>query len=184
MDEPKVGYDSSGRKKFWRRTTENQLTIRGSRIAGSYLVARGGSMINKPDHTVTYTRYQPRYNKHGTVIVGAHTQRTIQFTTSDGGRDFQHSDRRAKARKVARGSHVVRFGRVIPVLGYGYAIHNTLNGGQVMREGEGHPIGAAAWATHDIKESGVRNTIQSLRDSINPVVQYNKMKEMKPFWKK
>ena len=139
-------------------------------------------MQNRPDYRVVVTQHAARHNRQGRVIVGAHEQRTIEFTRTEGGRNFQKSDGSSKARR-SMGRKIVFGGRLVPVLGYGYAVHNTLGGGQVMREGEGHPIGAAAWAAHDIKQTGMGNSFRTLRDSINPVTQFNKMKGVKPFWK-
>lgn len=146
MDEPKLGYDAEGRKKFWRRTTENQIAVRGSKALGSYLVARGTSILHKPDYVVTYTHYAPRYNTQGTVIVGAHTQKTIEFTRSDYGRNFQHSDHNVKARKRARASTYIKSGRIIPVLGYGYMAYNVM--GQPTRIQERRP--GEGWAYADL----------------------------------
>lgn len=149
MDEPKVGYDSSGRKRFWRRTTENQIAVRGSKALGAYLVAKGTNILHKPDYTVTYTRHQPRYNPQGKVMVGAHTQKTIEFTRSDWGRNFQQTDHKAKARKRARGSAYVKSGRIIPVLGYGFMAYNIM--GQPTRIKERRP--GEGWVYADLAYS-------------------------------
>lgn len=146
MDEPKVGYDRSGRKKFWRRTAENQIAVRGSKALGAYLLAKGTNILHKPDYTVTYTRHQPRYNPQGTAMVGAYTQKTIEFTRSDYGRNFQQTDHKAKARKRARGSAYVKSGRIIPVLGYGYMAYNVM--GQPTRINERRP--GEGWVYADI----------------------------------
>lgn len=176
MDEPKS-------KNVVRRSTENQLAVRGSKKAANMTAAYGAYLQTRPDYTVSRRTVGARYNKSGKVIVGEHQQTTISKTRSDRGRNFTATDGSSKAR-MAMGRKIVFAGRLVPVLGYGYVVHNTLNGGQVMREGEGHPYGAAAWAVHDIKQTGLQSTFEQLRSSISLVDNYERMKEVEPFWKK
>lgn len=122
VDDPEV-------KNVVRRSTENQIAIRGSKKLAAATVAYGASLQNRPDYRVVVTQHAARYNRQGTVIVGAHEQRTIEFTRTERGRNFQKSDGSSKARR-SMGRKVVYAGRLVPVLGYGYAVHNTLSGGQ------------------------------------------------------
>ena len=121
--------DGSKVKNVARRTTENQIAVRGSKKLAASTVAYGAYMQTRPDYRVTTKQHAARYNRQGRVIVGAHEQRTIEFTTSEGGRNFQKSDGSTK-RRVKMGKTIVHGGRLIPVLGYGYVVHNTLSGGQ------------------------------------------------------
>lgn len=116
-------------KNVARRTTENQIAVRGSKKLAASTVAYGAYLQNRPDYRVVRTQHAARYNRQGRVIVGAHEQRTIEFTKTEGGRNFQKSDGSHK-RRVKMGKTIVHGGRLIPVLGYGYVVHNTLNGGQ------------------------------------------------------
>jgi hypothetical protein len=141
----RVGFDDKGRKKFWRRTSENQIAVRGSKALGAALVAKGTYLKNKPDSTVKITHHRARYNRQGTVMVGAHTQRTIEPTTSDRGRNFQQTDHLAKERKRKRSSRMIKSGRYIPVLGYGYMAYNVM--GQPTRIEERRP--GEGWAPAD-----------------------------------
>lgn len=158
MDEPKLGYDAEGRKKFWRRTTENQIAVRGSKALGAYLTAKGTSILHRPDYVVTYTHYAPRYNVQGTVMVGARTQKTIELTRSDWGRGFQQTDHAYKARKRARASTYIKSGRIIPVLGYGYMAYNVMGQPvsiQERRPGEGWAYADLAYAAEGAIIEGV-----------------------------
>lgn len=116
-------------KNVARRTTENQIAIRGSKKLAASTVAYGAYLQNRPDYRVVRRQHAARYNRQGRVIVGAHEQRTIEFTRTEGGRNFQKSDGSHK-RRVKMGKTIVHGGRLIPVLGYGYMVHNTLSGGQ------------------------------------------------------
>lgn len=122
--------DDSNVKNVARRSTENQIAIRGSRKLAASTVAYGTSLQTRPDYRVVRRQHAARYNRQGRVIVGAHEQRTIEFTKTEGGRNFQKSDGSSKSR-VKMGKHIVHGGRLIPVLGYGYVVYNTLEGGQV-----------------------------------------------------
>ena len=141
----RVGYDEEGRKKFWRRTSENQIAVRGSKALGAALVARGTRMRHKPNYTVKVTHHKARYNRQGTVMVGAHTQRTIEPTRSDWGRQFQQTDSKAIHRNRYRSKRMIKQGRVIPVLGYGYMAYNVM--GQPTRIEERRP--GEGWAPAD-----------------------------------
>ena len=132
----RIGYDDKGRKKFWRRTTENQIAVRGSRALGAALVARGTQLKNKPDYTVKVTHHKARYNAQGTVMVGAHTQRTIEPTRSDWGRNFQQTDHRMQNKKRKGSARMIKSGRMIPLLGYGFMAYNIM-GAPVDEPGKG-----------------------------------------------
>lgn len=158
IPESKIGYDESGRKKFWRRTTENQIAVRGSKALGAYLVARGTSITNKPDYTVKVTHHKARYNVQGKVMVAAHTQRTIEPTRSDWGRNFQQTDHRAKVRKRKRAGRYVASGRIIPVLGYGFMAYNVMGqptGIKERRPGEGWVYADLAYAAEGMATEGM-----------------------------
>lgn len=156
----RIGYDDKGRKKFWRRTTENQIAVRGSKALGAALVTRGTLLKNKPDYTVKVTHHKARYNRQGRIMVGAHTQRTIEPTTSDWGRNFQQTDHAAKNRKRKRSARMIKSGRVIPVLGYGYMAYNVM--GQPTRidsrrPGEGWAYADALYAAEGLAtEASIR----------------------------
>jgi hypothetical protein len=122
----RVGYDAQGRKKFWRRTAENQFAVRSTKYVGAYLVASGTAMRNRPDYTVIRRYHVPRYNRQGRVMVGGHWQKTIEPTRSDYGRNFQQTDHAAQNRKRKGSARRIKAGRVLPVLGYGYMAYNIL----------------------------------------------------------
>ena len=148
----RIGYDDKGRKKLWRRTTENQIAVRGTKALGTALVARGTQLKNKPDYTVKVTHHKARYNRQGTVMVGAHTQRTIEPTLSDRGRNFQQTDHRAKTRKRKRSVRMITTGRMLPLLGYGFMAYNIMGGATnqaQLREGEGWAPLMAGYAVAD-----------------------------------
>jgi hypothetical protein len=122
----RIGYDDKGRKKFWRRTTENQIAVRGTKALGAALVARGTVLKNKPDYTVKVTHHKARYNRQGTIMVGAKTQRTIEPTRSDWGRNFQQTDHRMQNRKRKGSARMIKSGRILPLLGYGFMAYNIM----------------------------------------------------------
>ena len=110
-----------------RQTAENQLAIRGSRKAGSAIAAYGAYLQTKP-YSTTYVEYHPaRINRQGTVYVGAHTQRTHIPTPSRDGKGFLRTEKR-RHRGIGMGRFLVWGGRLVPVLGYGYAAHNIAQG--------------------------------------------------------
>ena len=121
-----MGYDASGRKKFWRRTAENQIAVRGSKYLGAYLVARGTALRNRPDYTVIRRYHAARYNRQGRVMVGGHWQKTIEPTRSDWGRNFQQTDHSRMNRKRKASARMIKTGRVLPILGYGYMAYNIM----------------------------------------------------------
>jgi hypothetical protein len=121
------GMDEPESKNVVRRTTENQLAVRGSKKIANATAAYGAYLQTKPDSYIYEKQFASRYNKHGKVIVGAHTQRTVMHTRSDRGRNFKQTDGSRK-RRMAMGRNIVYGGRLIPVLGYGFVIHNTLSG--------------------------------------------------------
>ena len=121
------GNTKSRSKNVVRRTAENQLAVRGSKKVASATAAYGAYLQSRP-YSTTYVKYHPaRYNRQGTVIVGAHTQRTHMPTRTRDGRGFVRTDQR-RHRGIAMGRGIVWGGRLIPVLGYGYVMHNTLSG--------------------------------------------------------
>ena len=149
----RVGYDSEGRKKFWRRTTENQIAVRGSKALGTYLVTRGTLLKNKPDYTVIRRYHAPRYNRQGRVMVGGHWQRTIEPTTSDYGRNYQQTDHAYQNRKRKKSARMIKSGRMLPVLGYGYMAYNIMGQPtrvQERRPGEGWVYADAAYAAEGL----------------------------------
>lgn len=156
----RVGFDDKGRKKFWRRTAENQIAVRGTKALGAALVTRGTLLKNKPDYTVKVTHHRARYNRQGRVMVGAHTQRTIEPTTSDRGRNFQQTDHRYKERKRKRSARMIKSGRYIPVLGYGYMAYNVMGQPTSIEErrpGEGWAYADALYAAEGlVTEAGLQ----------------------------
>ena len=124
--ETRIGYDQEGRKKFWRRTTENQIAVRGSKALGAYMVARGTQLRHQPNYTVKVTHHKARYNRQGTVMVGAHTQRTIEPTRSDYGRNFLQTDSKRIHKRRYKSKSMIKRGRILPLLGYGYMAYNIM----------------------------------------------------------
>lgn len=120
MDEPES-------KSVVRRTTENQLAIRSSKKLANVTAAYGAYMQTRPLSKTVYKKNPARYHRSGTRYVGATTSRFTEHYTSEGGRNFRATDGSNKAR-LAMGRRVVYAGRLVPVLGYGYVIHNTLTG--------------------------------------------------------
>jgi hypothetical protein len=191
----RIGYDDkTGKKKFYRRTAENQIAVRGSKALGAYLVAEGTVLKNKPNYTIVETKNPARINRQGTVYVGAHTRRTIEPTRSNWGRDFQQSDHAAKNRKRKGSARMIKSGRIIPILGYGFMAYNIL-GAPVdptisrQRDMLGRTLpGALAleaeYHAFEARRQGFGGTMQSIRSAFNPVTQFNKAREMGPVWKK
>lgn len=114
-------------KSVLQRTSENQLAVRGSKKIGAELVAYGTALKTKPDYTVTYTKQAARYNRQGTVMVGAKTQKTIQPTRSDYGRNFQQTDGKSAKRRRKKVARYITIGRALPILGYSYMGMNMYN---------------------------------------------------------
>ena len=151
VDEPEV-IQTKGRL---RRMTENQIIGRGTRKLGAFMTARGAFYAsNQAIYDVTY-RYNPaRYNVQGTRIVGAHTQKTIEMRRTNGGRDFVATQTRknpyGRPHHVHMGNKIYAYGRIVPVIGLGYVMYNTVSGepGQ-LREGEGWAPLMAGYAAAD-----------------------------------
>ena len=145
-------------KSRLRRTAENQIVGRGTKKLGGLLVARGAYYAsNEAIYDVTYRHHAARYNVQGTRIVGAHTQKTIEMRRTQGGRNFVATQTRknpyGRPHHVHMGNKMVAYGRIIPVIGLGYVMYNTLSGpGQQpeVREGEGWGPMMAAYAAADI----------------------------------
>ena len=154
MDEPEV-IESKGRL---RRMTENQLIGRGTRKLGALMTARGAYYAsNKAIYDVTYTHHAARYNVQGTRIVGAHTQKTIEMRRTNGGRDFVATQTRknpyGRPHHVHMGNKIYSYGRLVPVLGLGYVMYNSLTGAgspPPLREGEGWAPAMAGYALLDV----------------------------------
>lgn len=72
------------------------------------------------------------------------------------GRDFIATQTRANKRMVPHhihmGKRVQLYGRLVPILGFGYVMHNVLTGesGPVMRTGEGFGHMALAYGAQDV----------------------------------
>lgn len=122
----RIGYDSKGNKKLWRRTTENQIAVRGTKALGAYMVARGTQLSHKPNYTVKYTHNKARYNSQGRIMVGAHTRRTIEPTLSDRGRNFYQTDSRRIQKRRYRAKSMIKRGRIVPLLGFGFMAWNIM----------------------------------------------------------
>ena len=140
-----------------RRMSENQVIGRGSRKLGALMTARGAYYAsNRAIYDVTYTYNPARYNVQGTRIVGAHTQKTIEMRRTNGGRDFVATQTRknpyGRPHHVHMGNKIYAYGRIVPVIGLGAVMYNSLNGqsgGPRMREGEGWGPAMAGYAVYD-----------------------------------
>lgn len=120
MDEPES-------KNVLRRTTENQLAVRGSKKAANLIAAYGAYLQTRPDSTIVRRQYSGHFRRDGSAIVKPHEVKVTEFTTSEKGKNFKQTDGSSKGR-ISMGRKVVFAGRLVPVLGYGYVIHNTLSG--------------------------------------------------------
>ena len=109
------------------------------------MVARGTQLRHRPNYTVKVTHHKARYNRQGTVMVGAHTQRTIEPTRSDYGRQFLQTDSKRLAKNRYRSKTMIKRGRIIPIFGYGYMAYNIM--GQPTRIEERRP--GEGWAPAD-----------------------------------
>lgn len=140
-----------------RRMTENQVIGRGTRKLGALMTARGAYYAsNRAIYDVTYRHNPARYNVQGTRIVGAHTQKTIEMRRTNGGRDFVATQTRknpyGRPHHVHMGNKIYAYGRIVPVIGLGYVMYNSLNGksgGPGLREGEGWGPLMAGYAIAD-----------------------------------
>lgn len=165
----RIGYDSKGNKKLWRRTAENQIAVRGSKALGAYMVARGTQLAHKPNYTVKYTHNKARYNSQGRIMVGAHTRRTIEPTTSDWGRNFQQTDSKQLHKRRYRSKSMIKRGRVLPFLGYGYMAYNILgqpqgtdSGSMAERTYQGATIIAIADTFSHFQTQGYQNPLGAI----------------------
>lgn len=138
------------------RTIENQLVGRSTKLVGHALAARGAYLqSNAAIYSVTYTPKAARYNVQGTRIVGAHTQKTIQMKRTADGRDFVATQTRknpyAMPHHIYMGKRMSYYGRLIPILGFGYVMHNIVTGdkGPELRKGEGWGPMMAGYAIQD-----------------------------------
>ena len=146
-------------KSRLRQSFENQAISRSTKLLGNALVARGAYLQSNQSISFVKTKFHPaRYNVQGTRIVGAHTQRTFMMRRTPDGRDFVATQTRANKRMVPHhihmGKRVQLYGRLIPVLGFGYVMHNVITGesGPDRREGEGFWQVAAGYAVADTAE--------------------------------
>ena len=142
-----------------RQGIENQLVGRSSKLVGHALVARGAYLQSNQAISFTKTKFHPaRYNVQGTRIVGAHTQRTFMMRRTADGRDFVATQTRPNKRMVPHhihmGKRVQLAGRLIPVLGFGYVMHNIYSGEDQpsMRQGEGFWQMAAIYGAQDVSK--------------------------------
>ena len=157
MDESRSQIETKSRL---RKTAENQVIGRGTKKLGAFMAAKGAFYAsNKAIYDVTYRHNPARYNVQGTRIVGAHTQKTIEMRRTNGGRDFVATQTRknpyGRPHHVHMGNKIYSYGRLVPVLGLGYVMYNTLSGpGQQpeMREGEGWGPMMAAYAAADVAD--------------------------------
>lgn len=140
-----------------RRMTENQIVGRGTKKLGALMTARGAYYAsNKAIYDVTYRHNPARYNVQGTRIVGAHTQKTIEMRRTNGGRDFVATQTRknpyGRPHHVHMGNKIYSYGRIVPVIGLGYVMVNSLTGSSgapPLREGEGWGPAMAGYAMYD-----------------------------------
>jgi hypothetical protein len=107
-----------------RRMAENQAAARGGKWLGTYLAYKGTQYRHRPDYLVITTHHAARYNAQGTVMVGAHTQKTIEPTKArnQAGVGFQQTENPKRKRKIS--STMIRGGRIIPILGYTFVGYN------------------------------------------------------------
>lgn len=120
MDEPES-------KNVMRRTTENQLAVRGSKKLANATAAYGAYLQTRPDSKIVQRQYSGHFRRDGSAIVRPHQVRVTEFTTSEKGKNFKQTDGSSK-RRISMGRNIVYGGRLIPVLGYGYVLHNTFAG--------------------------------------------------------
>ena len=116
-------------KNVLRRSTENQLAVRSSKKLANITAAYGAYLQTRPDSRIVRRQYAGHYRRDGSAIVKSHEVRVTEFTKSDRGRNFKQTDGSSKAR-LAMGRRIVYAGRLVPVLGYGFVLHNTFSGGQ------------------------------------------------------
>lgn len=135
---------------------ENQFVGRSTRLIGNALVARGAYLQSNQSISYTKTKFHPaRYNVQGTRIVGAHTQRTFMLRRTPDGRDFLATQTKHNKRMVPHhihmGKRVQLYGRIVPILGFGYVMHNIITGesGPENRKGEGFWQGAVIYGAQD-----------------------------------
>ena len=152
MDEPESQVESKTRL---RKFAENQLVSRGSQRLGAAMMATGAYYAsNQAIYDVTYTHNPARYNVQGTRYVGASVQKTIEMRRTNGGRDFVATQTRknpyGRPHHVHMGNKIYAYGRIVPVIGLGYVMYNTVSGepGQ-LREGEGWAPLMAGYAAAD-----------------------------------
>ena len=115
------------KKSMMQRSAENQLAVRGSKKIANATAAYGAYLQTRPESRSISKKHSARYHRDGTRYVGATTSRFTEHYTSDRGRNYRATDGSQKAR-LAMGRRLVFGGRLIPVLGYGFVIHNTLSG--------------------------------------------------------
>ena len=145
------------RKTRLRKFAENQIVSRGSQRLGAAMMASGAFYAsNQAIYDVTYTHHAARYNVQGTRIVGAHTQKTIEMRRTNGGRDFVATQTRknpyGRPHHVHMGNQLYSYGRLVPVLGLGYVMYNSLTGPgnePERRKGEGFGQMMIAYAAAD-----------------------------------
>lgn len=176
------------------RILENQIIGRSSKGLGRAMQARGAFLMsNRSLYTVTYRNNPARYNVQGTRYVGAHVQKTIEMTPADGGRGFLATETKKNPRGMPHhaymGRRIYSWGRIIPVLGFGAVMYNTLSGQQQYepRKGEGFWQAAALYAMEDAAiyadRHGIGKTIDTAGKPFNISENFKIMKEVKPFWK-
>jgi len=144
-----------------RKTVMNQVVGRGSRSLGAAIAARGAFLAsNQAIYDVTYRKNPARYNVQGTRYVGESVQKTIEMRRTNGGRDFVATQTRTNPKgmphHVYMGRKMYSYGRIIPVLGFGYVMYNTFAGTgpepEPDRKGEGWGPMMAAYAAADITD--------------------------------
>lgn len=114
-------------KNVLRRSTENQLALRGSKKLANATAAYGAYLQTRPDSKIVRRQYAGHYRRDGSPIVKSHEVRVTEFTKSEQGRNFKQTDGSSK-RRLAMGRGIVYSGRLVPVLGYGFVLHNTFSG--------------------------------------------------------
>lgn len=160
LNEPETETKSEARLRI-ERTAMNQLVGRGSRALGGALAARGAFYAsNAALYDVTYRKNPARYNVQGTRYVGESVQKTIEMRRTNGGRDFVATQTRTNPKgmphHVYMGRKMYSWGRIIPVLGFGYVMYNTFGGSgpepEPDRKGEGWGPMMAAYAAADVTD--------------------------------
>ena len=114
-------------KSTLQKSGENQLAIRGSKRAANAIAGYGAYLQTRPDSRIVSRQYSGHFRRDGSPIVRPHEVKVTEFTRSQRGRNYKQTDGSSK-RRLAMGRATVYAGRLVPVLGYGFVLHNTFSG--------------------------------------------------------